>query len=137
MAHRELRKSRVLVAAAGLFFALLCLWVRIAWLQIALHDHGPSSCRAHVSRGRLGLVTRPVVDNGNIGARASEIDRDCGADALDACDENAAPGQLHEVSCRALLIDRAFDDEAEGERRACRRWDAHDDDLVPEIVGRC
>lgn len=39
MAHRELRKSRVLAAAAGLCFGLLCLWVRIAWLQIGLHEH--------------------------------------------------------------------------------------------------
>jgi cell division protein FtsI/penicillin-binding protein 2 len=34
-----MRKSRVLLAAAGLFFMLLCVWVRVAWLQVALHDH--------------------------------------------------------------------------------------------------
>lgn len=39
MAHRDLRKSRVLVAAAGLFVGLLALWARVAWLQIGLHDH--------------------------------------------------------------------------------------------------
>ena len=39
MAHRELRKSRVLLAAAGLSLGLLCLWVRVAWLQLALHEH--------------------------------------------------------------------------------------------------
>lgn len=39
MAHRELRKSRVLLAAAGLLVGLLCLWVRVAWLQLALHGH--------------------------------------------------------------------------------------------------
>ncbi len=39
MAHRDMRKSRVLVAAAGLFLILACLWVRVAWLQIALHKH--------------------------------------------------------------------------------------------------
>ncbi len=38
MAHRELRKSRVLLAAAGLFLGLLCLWLRVGWLQIALHS---------------------------------------------------------------------------------------------------
>lgn len=39
MAHREMRKSRVLVAAAGLFVGLLCLWARVAWLQLGMHDH--------------------------------------------------------------------------------------------------
>ena len=39
MAHRDMRKSRVLLAAAGLFLGLVCLWVRVAWLQIALHEH--------------------------------------------------------------------------------------------------
>lgn len=39
MAHRELRKSRVLVAAAGLFLGLACLWVRVGWLQLGLHGH--------------------------------------------------------------------------------------------------
>ncbi len=34
-----MRKSRVLLAAAGLFFFLACLWVRVAWLQVALHEH--------------------------------------------------------------------------------------------------
>lgn len=39
MAHREMRKSRVLVVAAGLFLVLLTLWARTAWLQTALHSH--------------------------------------------------------------------------------------------------
>ncbi len=39
MAHTEMRKSRVLVAAAGLLLALLALWLRVGWLQIAAHDH--------------------------------------------------------------------------------------------------
>jgi cell division protein FtsI/penicillin-binding protein 2 len=34
-----LRKSRVLVVAAGLFLGLVCLWARVAWLQIAMHEH--------------------------------------------------------------------------------------------------
>ena len=34
-----MRKSRVLLAAAGLFLMLLCLWLRVAWLQVALHSH--------------------------------------------------------------------------------------------------
>src|SRR5258706_5422553 len=32
-----MRRSRVLVAAAGLFLGLACLWLRVAWLQVGLH----------------------------------------------------------------------------------------------------
>ncbi len=39
MAHKDMRKSRVLVSAAGLLLGLIALWVRVGWLQIALHDH--------------------------------------------------------------------------------------------------
>lgn len=39
LAHREMRKSRVLVVAAGLFVVLAALWLRTAWLQTALHGH--------------------------------------------------------------------------------------------------
>jgi cell division protein FtsI/penicillin-binding protein 2 len=34
-----MRKSRVLVAAAGLLFGLLVVWARVAWLQVARHDY--------------------------------------------------------------------------------------------------
>ncbi len=95
-------------------------------------DHGsPSSCRTHLGRRRLGLGARPVVHERDVGAGPGEIDRHCGADALSAGDENAAPARIHD----ALVIDRAFDDDAEGER-ACRRRDADDDDLVAQVVGR-
>ena len=39
MAYRELRKSRVLVAAAGLLAGLLALWLRSGWLQIVRHGY--------------------------------------------------------------------------------------------------
>ena len=39
MARRDMRKSRVLVAAAGLFLGLVLLWLRVAWLQIGMHEH--------------------------------------------------------------------------------------------------
>lgn len=35
----ELRKSRVLAVAAGLSLGLVCLWARVAWLQIPAHGH--------------------------------------------------------------------------------------------------
>jgi cell division protein FtsI/penicillin-binding protein 2 len=34
-----MRRSRVLVAAAGLFLGLALLWARIAWIQLVQHDH--------------------------------------------------------------------------------------------------
>ena len=34
-----MRKSRVLVAAAGLLFGLVAIWLRVAWLQIVRHDY--------------------------------------------------------------------------------------------------
>jgi cell division protein FtsI/penicillin-binding protein 2 len=39
LAHRELRRSRVLVAAAGLFFGLVVVWLRIGWIQVARHGY--------------------------------------------------------------------------------------------------
>jgi len=39
LAHTETRKSRVLVAAAGLCLGLVLLWLRCAWLQIVCHEH--------------------------------------------------------------------------------------------------
>jgi cell division protein FtsI/penicillin-binding protein 2 len=39
LAHKELRRSRVLVAAAGLFLGMVVLWLRVAWLQIVEHGY--------------------------------------------------------------------------------------------------
>jgi cell division protein FtsI/penicillin-binding protein 2 len=39
LAHRDLRKNRVLVVAAGLFVGLACLWLRVAWLDVVQHAH--------------------------------------------------------------------------------------------------
>jgi cell division protein FtsI/penicillin-binding protein 2 len=55
-----MRRSRVLVAAAGLFFALAVLWARVAWLSIGLHRHYEE--RAERSQEQRVLV-RPVRGN--------------------------------------------------------------------------
>ena len=39
LAHTETRRSRVLVAAAGLFIGLALLWLRVGWLQIVRHGY--------------------------------------------------------------------------------------------------
>ena len=52
-----MRKSRVLVAAAGLFLGLLVVWLRIAWLQVVRHEY-------YVQRADLNqeqrVLLRPV-----------------------------------------------------------------------------
>ncbi len=37
LAHKDMRKSRVLVVAAGLFMILATLWIRAAWIQTVRH----------------------------------------------------------------------------------------------------
>jgi cell division protein FtsI/penicillin-binding protein 2 len=39
LAHKEMRRSRVLVAAAGLTLGLVILWLRLVWLQVVRHAH--------------------------------------------------------------------------------------------------
>src|SRR5262245_43617710 len=52
-----MRKSRVLVAAAGLLLGLLVVWLRVAWLQVARHAY-------YVQRADLNqeqrVLLRPV-----------------------------------------------------------------------------
>ena len=62
MAHKEMRKSRVLLTAAGLFLGLGCLWVRVAVLQTALHGHFAARARENQEHHekilpRRGLIT--------------------------------------------------------------------------------
>lgn len=57
-----MRKSRVLLAAAGLFLGLGCLWVRVAVLQTALHAHFVARARENQEHHekilpRRGLIT--------------------------------------------------------------------------------
>ncbi len=47
LAHTEMRKSRVLVAAAGLFVGLVVLWARVGWLAIVNHEHFVTRAEMH------------------------------------------------------------------------------------------
>src|SRR5580765_2567267 len=38
LAHTEMRKSRVLVAAAGLCLGLALVWLRVGWLAVVQHQ---------------------------------------------------------------------------------------------------
>lgn len=57
MAHTDTRRSRVLVAAAGLFFALLLLWLRMGWLQVI--KHGEYAERADLNQEYRELL-KPI-----------------------------------------------------------------------------
>jgi len=61
LAHREMRKSRVLLAAAGLFLGLGCLWVRVAILQTALHGHFVARARENQEHHEKILPRRGVI----------------------------------------------------------------------------
>ena len=61
MAHTDMRKSRVLVAAAGLLFGLFALWLRVGWLSIV--QHAEYTARAERNHSQRVLV-RP--DRGDL-----------------------------------------------------------------------
>jgi cell division protein FtsI/penicillin-binding protein 2 len=52
-----MRKSRVLLAAAGLLLGLAGLWVRIAWLQLGMHQHYVARA-AEIQQMRAKLLPR-------------------------------------------------------------------------------
>jgi len=63
LTHRELRKSRVLLAAAGLFLLFACLWARVAWLQLALHGQFVTrAAENHLQRRKLIPKRGPLLD---------------------------------------------------------------------------
>jgi len=76
LAHREMRRSRVLVAAAGLLIGLLALWLRIGWLQVGMHGYYEGRAdrnqeqRVLLRPGRGNLLDR----NGRLMARDSITD---------------------------------------------------------------
>jgi len=56
-----MRKSRVLVAAAGLFLGILALWLRVGWLQVVAHEqYAARAERNHQQR----VLVRP--DRGDL-----------------------------------------------------------------------
>src|ERR1041384_2694135 len=56
-----MRKSRVLLTAAGLFLGLGCLWVRVAVLQTALHRHFVDRARENQEHHEKILPHRGVI----------------------------------------------------------------------------
>lgn len=61
MAHRELRKSRVLLAAAGFLLGLVCLYARVATLQTVLHSRFAARARENQQHHEKILPKRGVI----------------------------------------------------------------------------
>jgi stage V sporulation protein D (sporulation-specific penicillin-binding protein) len=94
-----MRRSRVLVAAAGLFLGLLLLWVRVAWLQVGLHAHYQE--RANLNQEQRVLV-RPT--RGNLLDRRG---RPLARDLVTYC-VAAAPREMKDARGTARRLARAL-----------------------------
>ena len=85
MAHTEVRKSRVLVAAAGLLLCLIALWARLVWLQIVCHER----FEARAERNQEQRVLLPPVRGELLDRHGRPLARD-----LVTCAISAAPGEM-------------------------------------------
>src|SRR5215510_1661489 len=56
-----MRKSRVLLTAAGLFLGLAGLWARVAYLQVALHQHYAARARENQQHHEKILPHRGIL----------------------------------------------------------------------------
>src|SRR5262245_1349315 len=92
LAHTEVRKSRVLVAAAGLFLCLAILWARLWWLQVACH----ARFEARAERNQEQRVLLPPVRGELLDRHGRPLARD-----LVTCAISAAPGEMNDRSATA------------------------------------
>src|SRR5437762_13602026 len=58
-----MRKSRVLLTAAGLFLLLGVLWARVAFLQTALHEHYAARARENQQHHEKILPHRGILSD--------------------------------------------------------------------------
>jgi stage V sporulation protein D (sporulation-specific penicillin-binding protein) len=95
-----MRRSRVLVAAAGLGLGLLTLWLRVGWLQVVRHD--AFARRAELNHEQRVLI-KPV--------RGSLVDRHGRALARDLVtySVSAAPREMKSPRDVARALARALD----------------------------
>ena len=99
MAHTEVRKSRVLVAAAGLFLCLLALWARMAWLQIACHERFEARAERNQEQRVLLSPTRGEL----LDRHGRPLARD-----LVTCAVSAAPGEMEDRKATARELARVL-----------------------------
>src|SRR5262245_58861901 len=99
LAHTEVRKSRVLVAAAGLFLCLLALWARMAWLQIACHER----FEARAERNQEQRVLLPPTRGELLDRHGRPLARD-----LVTCSISAAPREMSDAAATARDLARVL-----------------------------
>jgi cell division protein FtsI/penicillin-binding protein 2 len=97
LAHTEVRKSRVLMAAAGLFLCLLTLWARLVWLQIVCHER----FEARAERNQEQRVLLPPVRGELLDRHGRPLARD-----LVTCAISAAPGEMKDKRATARELGR-------------------------------
>jgi len=99
LAHTEVRKSRVLVAAAGLFFCLIVLWARLVWLQVVCHER----FEARAERNQEQRVLLPPVRGELLDRHGRPLARD-----LLTCAISAAPGEMKDGAAVARDLGRVL-----------------------------
>ena len=94
-----MRRNRVLVAAAGLFLGLACLWARAAWLQVFRHSHYAERAeRNQELRVLLEPVRGPLLDR-----RGRPLARDLLTYSI-----SAAPREMKDPRATARVLARAL-----------------------------
>jgi cell division protein FtsI/penicillin-binding protein 2 len=124
-----MRKSRVLVAAAGLFLGLLVLWLRVGWLQVVCHD----AFVARADRNQVHRVLLKPVRGDLLDRRGRPLARD-----LITCSISAAPGEMRDRRGTARALARLLARDARPLERAFERrprflWVAR---RVPPAIGQ-
>jgi hypothetical protein len=66
--------------------------------EVRLHDERAPAERADCRGGRIGFSARSIEDQRNVSAARRQRQRDVGADALSAGDDDAAARDLHKGS---------------------------------------
>lgn len=103
LAHTDMRKSRVLVAAAGLWFVLLLVWLRVGWLAVI--QHGAFAARAGQNQEQRVPVR---AERGDLLDRAGRpLARDLGTYTI-----SAVPAEMSDPRATARTLARLLDRDA-------------------------
>ena len=122
-----MRKSRVLLAAAGLFFMLGLLWTRVAFLQTAMHEHYAARARENQQHHEKILPHRGILTD----RRGKVLAHDLGVSEV-----AIYPPQLTNPDAAARALAPVVDENADKLAKRLRAltsytWIARD--LPPEV----